>query len=287
MRWAWLALMAALAALAFARTSAAAKDDPAVDGEASPLQRLETLRRDPEASADPAAIAALARDLESFPPGVVRIEARMLVAQAWLERMNRPADAIELLRQVTADPRTDPPMQRLAERELVDALVATGHIDEAVAETRSHPAWLDPSFVKQTGRLLVRRALRWTALSALATFAGLAAIGLWRAGRRRAMSQAGREVRKMAPVGAAFVAFVVVAGGALAANYESGSAMPFLLLGAGVLPLLFLGRAWSAVGSQTACARAARGLLCGTTVLAEAFLVLDLCRPQYLMGFGL
>jgi hypothetical protein len=141
--------------------------------------------------------------------------------------------------------------------------------------------------VKQMGRLLVRRALRWAAFAVLATFAWLAAIGLWRAGRRRALQQVGRDLRQMAPVAVGFVAFVVVAGGLLASKYESGSATPFILLGAGVLPLLFLGRAWSAVGSQTASARAARGLLCGATVLAEAFVVLDLCGAQYLLGFGL
>ena len=96
-----------------------------------------------------------------------------------------------------------------------------------------------------------------------------------------------RELRKLAPVAAVFVAFVAVAGGVLASKYESGNAEPFLFLGAAVLPLLLLARAWSAVGSQTGAARAARALLCGATVVAAAFMLLDAMNPQYLEGFGL
>jgi len=198
-----------------------------------------------------------------------------------------PADAIDELRQVADDPQAEPLMRRLAERERVDALVATGRIDQAADEARQHEDRLDPHFVTQVERLLVRRAVRRTACAVLVAFAALVGIGLWRAGRRRALDRASREVRKLAPVAVGFVLFVAVAGGALASKYESGSALPFVLLGAGLLPLLFLGRAWSAVGSQTAVARAARGLLCGMTVVAEAFLLLDLYGSQYLPGFGL
>jgi hypothetical protein len=88
-------------------------------------------------------------------------------------------------------------------------------------------------------------------------------------------------------VAAIFVAFVAVAGGALASNYEAGNAAPFLLLGAVVLPLVLVARAWSAVGSTRGAARVARALLCAATVLAAAFLLLDAVNPQYLTGFGL
>jgi hypothetical protein len=290
MRWLRVALIGVLTALALAPTEAGASEPAAVPEQtpaALAAERLENVRRDPRASSDPAAIAALARDLESFPPGVVRDEARMLVAGAWLERMHRPADAIDELRRVAADPGADPAMQRLAERELVDALLATGQTDEAAAEAGRHEDRLDPSFVKQVRRLLVRRAVRWAAFAVMAAFASLVAVGLWRAGRRRALHRAAREVRKQAPVAVSFVAFLVVSGGVLASNYESGRATPFILLGAGLLPLLFLARAWSAVGSQTAAARAARGLLCGATVVAGAFVLLDLLDSQYLLGFGL
>jgi tetratricopeptide (TPR) repeat protein len=257
------------------------------EGDFAPLARLERVRRDPEASSDPLAVAALARDLESFPPGVVQVEARMLVAEAWLGRMHRPADAIDPLRRVVVDPAADPLTQRLAERELVDAWVAMGQIDEAATEARAHSTRLDPGFVKQVQRLIVRRAVRVAAFVVLAAFAALAVLGLVGAWRRGVLDEAAREVRKLAPVAVFFVAFMAVGGGVLASKYESGSATPFLLLGAGVLPLLLLARAWSAVGSQATAARAARGLLCGVTVVAAAFVLLDRFGSQYLPGFGL
>jgi hypothetical protein len=257
------------------------------EGDFAPLIRLEKVRRDPGASSDPAAIAALARDLESFPPGPVRVEARMLVAEAWLGRMGRPREAIGELEQVARDSTADPLTQRLAERELVDALVATGDIEQAAAEASAHSSRLDPRFVKQVKRLLVRRAVRWAARAVLGVFALLAGWGLARAARRHTLGTAGRELRKLAPVAVVFVGFVAFAGGFLASRYEAGNASPFLLLGAAVLPLLLVARAWSAVGSQTGAARAGRGVLCGTTVLAATFVLLDLFGPQYLPGFGL
>jgi tetratricopeptide (TPR) repeat protein len=257
------------------------------EGGFAPLRRLENVRRDPAASSDPAAVEALAHDLESFPPGAVRVEARMLVAEAWFGRMHRPGDAIGELRLVAQDPKADPLTQRLAERELVDALVATGRIDEAAAEATSHKNRLDPRFVRQVGRLIVRRTVWWGSLGVLAAFGLLAVAGLVRAGMRRRLGTALRELRKLSPVAALFVAFVAVAGGVLASKYESGNAAPFLILGAGVLPLLLVARAWSAVGSQTSAARAARALLCGATVIAAAFMLLDWFGPQYLSGFGL
>jgi hypothetical protein len=249
--------------------------------------RLERVRRDPAESSDPAAVDALARDLETFPPGAVRVEARMLVAEAWVGRMHRAGDAIGELRKVVEDPKADPLTQRLAERELVDALVATGQIDEAAAEARAHKNRLDARFVTQVQRLILRRAVRWTSLGVLAAFALLTVAGLVRAGIRRNLGTALRELRKLSPVAVLFVVFVAVGGGVLASKYESGNAAPFLVLGAGVLPLLLVARAWSAVGSQSGAARAGRALLCGATVIAAAFTLLDSFGPQYLSGFGL
>ena len=104
---------------------------------------------------------------------------------------------------------------------------------------------------------------------------------------RRRLGAALLELRRLAPVATLFVAFVALAGGLLATKYEAGNAAPFLLLGAAVLPLLLLARAWSSVGSQASGARAARALLCGASVVATAFVLLDWFDPQYLTGFGL
>ncbi len=64
------------------------------EGDFEPLARLERVRRNPSLSADPGAVDALARDAEAFPPGQVRAEARVFVAEAYLGRMRRPADAL-------------------------------------------------------------------------------------------------------------------------------------------------------------------------------------------------
>jgi hypothetical protein len=248
---------------------------------------LEQVRRDPDLASDPSAIDALARDAESFPPGMVRVEARMLVAEAWLGRMHRPADAIRELVLVRDDPKTDPLTSRLAERELVDAYIGEGRIDEAIAEASKHSARLDPKFVRQVKRLVLRRGVERSASIVLAAFGVLSIVGLARAGRQRGLGQAWGALRELAPAALGFVAFVAIAGGVLASQYESGNATPFLLLGAAVLPLVLLARAWGAVGSQTRAARVGRALLCAATVVAAAFVLLDRVYPDYLVGFGL
>lgn len=253
----------------------------------APLVRLERVRRDPAAVADPAAIDALARDLASFPSGIVRVEARMVVAEAWLGRMHRPDDAIAQLRSITADPKTDPLTARLAERELVDALAAEGRLDEAAAEARSHASWLDSPFVQQVQRLVARRWLRHASAGILAAFGLLTLVALGRATARGQLGVVGRALRDLVPVAIPFAAFLAIAGGLLAARYEAGNAKPFYLLGGAVLPLVLLARAWSAIGSPSPLARAVRSLFCATTVVATAFTVLDRLDPRYLDGFGL
>lgn len=257
------------------------------EGDFAPLARLERVRRDAALSEDPAAIDGLAKDAESFPPGLVRVEARMLVAEAWLGRMRRPDDAVGELRKVTVDPKADALTVRLAERELVDALAGAGRIDEAVAEAHAHASHLDPRFVRQVNRLLRRRAVRRASILIMAAFIALAAAAMARAQRRNALGDAWQALRSVGPVAALFVVFIAGAGGVLASNYESGNALPFVALAAAVLPLVLVARAWGAVGSDARAARVGRALLCGASVVAMAFLLLDMVNPTYLEGFGL
>jgi len=252
-----------------------------------PLARLEHVRRDPALADDPTALDTLAREAERFPPGLVRVEARMLVAEAWLGRMGRPRDAMVELRRVADDPRAGPVTAALAERELVGALAAGGAVAEAAAEARSHAGLLDPRFLRDITRLVRRRWIRRGAIAVLLGFAGLAARALEGARRRRALGDIAAALRSLAPVALSFAAFVGLAGGLLASRYESGNAAPFLLLGAGTLPLVFVARAWSAAGSDRPPARVARALFCGATVLATALVLLDAASPDYLEGFGL
>ncbi len=257
------------------------------EGNFAPLARLERVRHDPALSSDPSVVEALAREADTFPPGMVRVEARMLVAEAWLGRLHRPEAAIPLLRQVTSDPKADPLTARLAERELVDTLIDLDRLDEAQGEASARASLLEPTFVKQVRRLRVRRRVRFGAEGALLLFALLASMAFARAGRDGSLGRAGRALRSLAPVAGLFVALVAVAGGTLASRYESGNAAPFYALGAAVLPLVLLARAWGAVGSARRAARAARAAVCAAAVVAMAFVLLETLDPQYLTGFGL
>ncbi len=257
------------------------------EGDFAPLARLERVRRSPTLAADPTAVEALASDAEAFPPGQVRVEARMFVAEAWLGRMRRPADALPVLRAVSDDPEADPLTSRLAEREIVSLLTDQGRLDEASAEATAHANRLDPRFVRQTRALVRRRAMRSGALAELGGFAVLAGVAILRALRRGALGEAGTALRRIAPVAVAFVLYLAGAGGALASQYESGNATPFVGLGLAVLPLLFIARAWSSVGSTRAAARVGRAILCAVSVLAATFVLLDAVNPSYLEGFGL
>ncbi|MDP9037629.1 MAG: hypothetical protein M3O50_22760, partial [Myxococcota bacterium] len=252
-----------------------------------PLERLERIRRDPDLANDPTAIASLAREADAMPPGIVRVEARMLVAEAWLGRMDQPDAALAELRKVVDDPGADALTAHLAQREIVSALAMAGRIDAAAAEARAHAGWLDARFVGQIQRLVRRRMIRRACLGVFAVFAVMATMALAGARRRGRLADAWHSVRSFAPLAALFVAFVGGAGGLLASHYESGNALPFLLFGVGALPLLLAARMWGAVGRTDRTARVARALLCGATVLATAFVLLEAVNPVYLEGFGL
>jgi hypothetical protein len=257
------------------------------EGNFVPLARLQRIRRDSALADDPTAIDGLERATRDFPPGIVRVEARMLVAEAWLGRMRRPSDAIAELRSVADDPRADPLTAALAERELVESMAAGGAIVEAAAEARAHANRLDPRFVREATRLVRRRAVRRAAIGVLCVFVGLASRALELARRRKELGHTVRALAALAPVAVGFAAFVGLAGGALASSYESGNVGPFLMLGGATLPLVLVARAWGTVGSAWPAARFARALLCGASVLAAAFVLLDVVSPDYLQGFGL
>lgn len=164
------------------------------EGDFAPLTRLYRFKRDPALAANPAAIDALARDTDSFPPGSVRAESRLLVANAWLGPLHRPRDAIPLFRQVTTDPTADGMNLRFAERGLVDALIADGQVDAAMKEGRVHAAELDPQVVSRLLRLERRRTLLRAAQIEVAAFVVFVVVGVvYRRWRRRA----GRAVPRL------------------------------------------------------------------------------------------
>src|SRR5439155_12874544 len=97
------------AARAMARTSAL---EAHAEGAFAPYARLERVRRNATLVNDAQTIDALARDAEAFPPGLVRVEARMVCAAAYLHRLARADDGIRELRRVLDDPISADPLTR-------------------------------------------------------------------------------------------------------------------------------------------------------------------------------
>jgi hypothetical protein len=249
--------------------------------------RLEQIRNDPDLSNDPAVLERLAVEASAAPGSCIRADARMVVAEAWRGRLHRTNDALAMLRLVADDAAADSLTRRLAEREILDTLVMQGRIESAALELRTHESDVDARFARQIRRLERRLWLRAAAVAELALFAALAALALFRARRRGRLAAAFDTLRGFAPTALAFSAFVAVVGGTLASEFEAGNAAPFLLLGAALAPLVLLGRAWSAVGSDRVPARVGRGAACGASILAAAFVLLGCCNPMYLESFGL
>ena len=261
------------------------------EGDFAPLAALERVRRDPDAADDPAVIAALADEASRFPPGRVRVEARMLVAEAWLGRLHRPDLALAPLRLVESDPASDVLTARLAEREIVDAEIARGALTDASHEAHTHAARLDPRFVARIDKLVRRRVLFYASGCVVALFVALTA-GAWLRAARRSnrgilIQRLRGSLRGFGPVVAGFGAYVALVGGALASHYESGNAAPFLALGAVTVPLVLCAHVWNALGAGNALSRIGRAILSGASVLAAAFMLLDVVNPTYLDGFGL
>jgi hypothetical protein len=256
-------------------------------GDQSLAERLDQVRGDPKLSGDPAVIDDLATRANRAPGTSIRGDARMIVAEAWLGRLRRTDDALKMLRLVADDPAADALTGRLAEREIVDTLIAQGHIETAAREVRAHEDLVDWRFVIQVRRLERRLWLRTASLGVIVLFGLLVGRALLGARRRHDFKPAADALRRFAPGAVGFSAFVGVVGGTLASQFEAGNAEPFLLLGAAMAPLALLARAWSAVGSAAPTARIARALVCTASTFGIAFVLLEVCNPAYLDGFGL
>jgi len=151
------------------------------EGGFAPLAALARLRRTPSLADETAASAQLAAEAESFPPGLVRSEIRLRLAQAWLRRPMRRDDALGELRRIVSDPSAGPADVVLAERGLVEALLGDGELDAAEAEVLAHP--FDPAASAHVGRRLRRRRLWRTVEAGLIVVTAFAVVALAR--RRR------------------------------------------------------------------------------------------------------
>ena len=251
------------------------------EGDFVPLTRLERIRRDPNATADAAAMERLARDAEAFPKGAVRNEARMVVAEAYFSRLGRPGDAHAPLAAILAEDDADPLLRQQAAQRLVDLDLAAGSFAEAKGAA-ARVAKEQPALLARVRRLERRHWMHFAAIGAVVAFALLAALGILR-GRKRG----GGEVRSFLPWALAFAAYTGAMGAMLASSYEQGNAVPFLAFAASLVPLVLLSRGWGASGGSTPQARAGRATMSVLAVLAAAFLLLERIDARYLESFGL
>ena len=253
------------------------------EGGFAPLARLERVRRDSRAQYDDRAMDALAHDLEAFPPGAVRCEARMLVAEAYASRLGRPGDATrELWGLLDEKPACEGPLRAQAATKLTDVAIDQGDLAaarDAAASARNEA----PELAPRVARLLRRRFLRGVALGLVALSAALGAWGVVktvRAGKGAALARF--SVRALA-----ICVYLATFGGLLATAFERGHALPFVMLSAATLAIAVLARAASLSGSTSRAARAGRAVLGAVTVLAAALLVLERIDARYLESFGL
>jgi hypothetical protein len=170
---------------------------------------------------------------------------------------------------------------------IVDAHLAGGDVDGAIAAARAHPARVEPSLARQVAGLLRRRVAHRAALVVLAAASLLVLAAALRAARGGGLAPARPALARAFWPSLGLAVLVGAGGGLLAWSYEPGTSAPFLALGAALLPLALAARAWGAVGSARAPARAARAAICAATVLATALLLLEWIDPSYLGSFGL
>jgi hypothetical protein len=152
------------------------------EGNFAPLTTLAAVRQDAGSLGEGAAVDRFAVQTESFPPGLVRSELRVRMAEAWL-KLGRRTEAVGELRRVVSDSSSGDADRVFAERDLVETLLADGQLDVAREEVGAHP--FDPKAMAEVGRL-VRRRLLHRAIAASLLLLFVVTIGtVVRTGRRR------------------------------------------------------------------------------------------------------
>jgi hypothetical protein len=257
------------------------------EGGFQPLVALERVRRDPKLASDPNAIDDLVRRAETFPSGLVRIEVWVLAAEAYTRRLDRPADAVGLWRRIIVDPQTDPITAAAAARSLATYHLARRDIGAAEEAVALAGPKADATLARDVERVARRRTLHLGAIGTIAVAVVAAAVAFTRARKAGRLSAVIERARASSVIVFAYAAYVAIGGAVLATGYEEGTARPFLLFGAVLVPLLLLARAWGAAGAATGRARGLRAGVCAASALAAAFLVLEHVDVAYLEGLGL
>ncbi len=252
------------------------------EGDFVPLATLERVRRDPTAQGKADVVDSLARDLESFPPGEVRVEARMFVAESYATKLHRPSDAERELDALLDEPKGDVPLRAQAALRLVDLAKARGDVN-AAKHAADRVAKTNPTIALAVGQWARRRILLRVAITFLSAFG---AFGIFASVRNL---RADRLVKlgKFAPKAVLLCVYLATFAVVLSIAFERGNAFPFLALPASVFPILIVARAWALSGAATAAARTTRAILGALAVVCAAFIVLDQIDVRYLESFGL
>ncbi|HEX7663044.1 MAG TPA: hypothetical protein VF407_00960 [Polyangiaceae bacterium] len=256
------------------------------EGDFAPLTTLERFRRDEGADRDPAKLTALATAASTFPPGLVRIEARVAAADGWLT-LGDDTKALPLLEEVARDPAADPVTFHESSRELVDAYLSNH--DDIRADAIATLPHEDPGLAKKIALVERRRALREAALAFLAFFAVVAIGSVFRAVSRGRAGAVLLATRRFAPLAFGFALWIGVAGGVLASSYETGRVAPFAWLGALSFVIVLLARALGAAQSSSpfALRASAAALSAGAMIAGALFILCSVDSGTYLAGFGL
>jgi hypothetical protein len=213
----------------------------------------------------------------------VRAEAKLLVGEAYLNRLNRPRDAVRVLRSLAEDSAATQDMRSLAAERLIDASGMVG--EERVAAQEIVTLRVDPevkhSAVIHARRSVLRRA-SWflVATMAFATFVSIVTAS---------MQQRFKAVLRtwLRPLPLIQLAMLTLGGGALGHLYDDHEMGPFYALAGGALAVYLGASAWSVAGSQKISARVGRAIVCFFAALAVSFLAMDSIDPMMLEGINL
>ena len=189
------------------------------------------------------------------------------------------------LRDLASDRHNDVLLRRSAATKLVMGLADARDFEAAEAAAHDFADNIDPQAIKHVRAVRRRGHVHVAALGALG--GALAFLVTSLVARRRLVMAALPTVRRIAPVVTLFFAYAGAVGGYLATTYENGSANPFLLFAAVMIPFAMILRVCCAVGSPRLAARASRGVTAVAATLAVGFLVVEQVNPSFLEGFGL
>jgi hypothetical protein len=265
------------------------------EGDFVPLSRLWAVRRDPAFTHDPEVARAFAREADGFPPGIVRSEARMAVAEALLA-MHRGDETVPLFVQVRDDPRSLGMTVKLAEGHIVQGRIDAGKLDDAVAEVDRRGALVTPEQIAAVQRLVRRRTLGRTALAGLGIYLAFGALTAAWAGRRRgravfadAWRALGRPSRGAA-LGAMAItacAYVILAAVLLAFRRDPVRPASCWIVATIVIPFALGTIAFDAAGSSSIPRRVLLVALGIVGIASASYLVLRAFLPAYVNGVGL